>query len=113
MARLWMATLHVVASTSDQIAGRAENQRRFAQQFARRPDLVYVRQPTAIAVYQPWDVAAERGEWSGRWTDSSGVVEIGGSYLAQWRKVGNEWLIQAEVYVPLHCNGHRYCSRRP
>ena len=113
MARLWMETLHVAASTSDQIAGRTENQRRFGEQFARRPDLVYVRRPTAVEVYQPWDVAAERGEWSGRWTDSSGVVEIGGSYMAQWRKVGSEWLIQAELYVPLHCNGHQYCSRRP
>jgi ketosteroid isomerase-like protein len=113
MARLWMEDLHVVASTSDQIAGRAENARRFAQQFASRPDLIYVRRPTTVEVFAPWDVAAERGEWTGRWTDAAGVVEIGGTYLAQWRKVGGEWFIRAEVYVPLRCTGHPYCSRRP
>jgi hypothetical protein len=59
-------------------------------------------------------VASERGEWSGAWTEPDGKVSIGGTYLAQWRKVGREWLIQAEVFVPTHCAGSaRYCSARP
>ena len=66
-----------------------------------------------VDVNAPWAVAAERGNWTGRWTEPDGVVEIGGSYLAQWRKVGDAWLIQAEVFVPATCTGSRYCVARP
>src|SRR5262245_44749203 len=73
IARAWMENVHVVASTSAQTAGRAANQQRMAQQFANRPDTIYVRTPTAIDVYAPWSVAAERGEWTGRWTEPDGA----------------------------------------
>ncbi len=52
-----------------------------------------------------WNVAAERGEWTGRWTEPDGVVEIAGTYQAQWRKVGGTWRIQAELFVPTRCHG--------
>jgi hypothetical protein len=58
-------------------------------------------------------VASERGEWIGRWTEPDGSLTIGGTYLAQWRKIGGRWLIQGELYVPSHCRGSKYCSRRP
>ena len=113
IAREWMDDVHVVSSTSAQTAGRDANQRRFAVQFTNRPDTVYVRTPQAIEVYAPWDVAAERGEWAGRWTEPDGALTIGGTYLAQWRKIGGRWLIQGELYVPTDCHGSKYCSQRP
>jgi ketosteroid isomerase-like protein len=113
IARVWMDDVHVVSSTSAQTAGRDLNQQRMAQQFANRPDTIYVRRPVAIDVYAPWAVASERGEWTGRWTEPDGVLEIGGTYLVQWRRVDGEWLIQAELYVPTHCNGRRYCQQHP
>lgn len=113
IAREWMDEVHVLSSTSAQTAGRDANQRRFATQFANRPDTVYVRTPQAIDVYPPWDVAAERGEWTGRWTEPDGALTIGGTYLAQWRKIGGRWLIQAELYVPTQCRGSKYCDQRP
>jgi uncharacterized protein (TIGR02246 family) len=113
IAALWMHDVHIVTSTSAQATGREPNQERMAQQFARRPDTVYVRQPIAIEVYSPWNVAAERGEWTGRWTEADGALEIRGTYLAQWRKVDGAWLIQAEVFVPTHCRGAEYCRQRP
>jgi uncharacterized protein (TIGR02246 family) len=113
IARLWMEDVHVVSSTSTQTAGRDANRQRMAQQFANRPDTVYIRTPTAIDVYTPWSVAAERGEWTGRWTEPDGAFEIGGTYLVQWRKIAGEWLIQAELYVPTRCSGARYCSQHP
>ena len=113
MARAWMEDVHVVASTSAQTAGRSANQARMAQQFTRRPDTIYVRRPTTIEVYAPWDVAAERGEWTGRWTEPDGMLEIGGTYQAQWRKVDGQWLIQAELFVPTRCTGAAYCRQRP
>ena len=103
----------IVSSTSAQAAGKEANQQRMARQFASRPDTVYVRRPTAIDVYASWAVASERGEWTGRWTEPDGALEIGGTYLAQWRKVDGRWLIQAELFVPTRCTGGKYCRNRP
>jgi ketosteroid isomerase-like protein len=94
IARAWMDDVHVVSSTSAQTAGRAANQERMAQQFARRPDTIWVRTPATIDVYAPWAVASERGEWSGGWSEPDGKMTIGGTYLAQWRKIDGQWLIQ-------------------
>jgi ketosteroid isomerase-like protein len=113
IASEWMEDVHIVSSTSAHATGRDANRQRMAQQFVRRPDTVYVRQTTAVDLYPPWNVAAERGEWTGRWTESDGALEIGGTYLAQWRKTGGRWLIQAELFVPTRCRGGRYCRERP
>ena len=113
IARVWMDNVHVVSSTGAQTAGRRANQQRFVEQFKNRPDTIYVRTPTGIEIYPAWNVAAERGEWSGRWTDADGPLTIGGTYLVQWRKINGEWLIQAELYVPTHCRGSKYCASHP
>jgi ketosteroid isomerase-like protein len=109
----WTEDIHVLSSTSNQTAGRDANQKRFGTQFANRPDTVYIRTPQTIDVYAPWDVAAERGEWTGRWTEPDGALTIGGTYLAQWRKINGRWFIQGELYVPTHCRGSKYCNQRP
>jgi ketosteroid isomerase-like protein len=113
IARVWMENVHVTSSTSVQTAGRELNQQRMARQFARRPDTIYVRRPTVVEVNASWAVAAERGEWTGRWTEPDGKLEIGGTYLAQWRKIDGQWLIQAELFVPTRCTGAMYCRQRP
>jgi ketosteroid isomerase-like protein len=113
IAAHWTADVHIVTSTSAQGTGKDVNGQRMAQQFARRPDTVYVRTPTTIEVLREWDVASERGDWTGRWTEPDGVVDIGGTYLAQWRRVNGTWLIQAELFVPTRCRGAKYCAARP
>ena len=113
MAQLWMDDVHVVRSTGAQVAGREPNQQRMAQQFASRPDTIYVREPSAIDVYLPWAMASERGNWSARWTEPDGIVDMAGTYMAQWRRIDGVWLIQAELYVPTRCSGSKYCSQRP
>lgn len=113
MAAHWMLDYHVVSSTSVQASGREAYAKRTTETFARRPDTVWVRTTATVDVYVPWSVASERGEWTGRWTEPDGVVEIGGTYLAQWRKVDGVWLIQAELFVPTHCKGSAYCAKRP
>lgn len=113
IAREWTADVHVVSSTSAQTAGRDANRERMATQFKNRPDTVYVRRPSAIEVNSAWAVASERGEWTGRWTEPDGKLEIGGTYQAQWRKIDGQWLIQAELFVPTRCTGAKYCNQRP
>lgn len=109
----WMADVHIVTSTSTQGTGRDVNGDRMAQQFQRRPDTVYVRTPVAVDVFREWNVASERGEWTGRWTEPDGVVDIAGTYLAQWRQVDGTWLIQSELFVPTRCRGSKYCAAHP
>ena len=113
VARVWMDDVHVLTSTGAQTAGRAANAQRFADQFKSRPDVVYVRTPSTIEIYPAWQVASERGEWTGRWTEPDGALTIGGTYLAQWRKINGDWLIQGELYVPTHCRGSKYCDSHP
>jgi ketosteroid isomerase-like protein len=113
IARHWMPDVHIVTSTSAQGTGREVNGERMAQQFSRRRDTIYVRTPSAVDVFGSWSVASERGEWTGRWTEPDGVVNISGTYLAQWRNVDGTWLIQAELFVPTACRGSSYCTRRP
>ena len=113
IASAWLPDVHVVSSTSVQTAGSQANQERMARQFQVRPDTIYVRTPGIVEVFAPWNVASERGEWIGRWTEPDGKLEIGGTYQAQWRKIDGRWLIQAELYVPTHCHGSKYCRQRP
>jgi ketosteroid isomerase-like protein len=113
ITRHWTPDVHIVTSTSAQGTGREVNADRMAQQFKRRPDTVYVRTPSTVDIFAAWDVASERGEWTGRWTEPDGIVNIGGTYLAQWRKVDGTWLIQAELFVPTSCGGSSYCTRHP
>jgi ketosteroid isomerase-like protein len=113
VARHWLPDVHIVSSTSAQGSGRDTNGQRMALQFARRPDTLYVRTPIAVELLEPWGVAAERGTWTGRWTEPDGVVEIAGTYLAQWRKTGDAWRIQAELFVPTSCRGSGYCRAHP
>ena len=113
IARAWMEDIHIVTSTSLLTAGRELNQQRMGRQFKNRPDTVYIRRPNVIDVYAPWAVASERGEWTGRWTEPDGLLEIGGTYQAQWRKIDGQWRVQAELYVPTRCTGAKYCLQRP
>ena len=113
ISAVWMDDVHVVSSTSAQAAGKNANRERMAAQFKNRPDTIYVRKPVTIEVYPQWSVASERGEWTGKWSEPDGALEIGGTYQAQWRKINGRWLIQAELFVPTHCTGSKYCNQRP
>lgn len=113
IARHWVPDVSIVSSAGAQAASARENIERMGAQFTRRPDTIYVRTPTTIDVLTAWHVASERGEWTGRWTEPDGVVDIGGTYLAQWRKVDGVWRIRAEVFVPTRCTGSAYCAAHP
>lgn len=113
IARHWLPTVSIVTSTGAHDDTREANAARMTAQFSRRPDTVYVRTPSAVEVFAAWDVAAERGDWTGRWTEPDGVVVIAGTYLAQWRRIDGTWRIQAEVFVPTRCAGSAYCAAHP
>lgn len=103
----------VVTSRSSQSIGRAANMSSFADQFRTRPDVIYVRTPSHLRIYEPWGMASELGRWTGSWTDSDGKIQIGGSYFAKWRLRNGSWLIESETYVPETCTGGAYCRTPP
>ena len=103
----------VVTSNSTHGVGRADNLQRFADQFRTRPDVVYLRTPDEVKVFEPWGMASERGHWTGSWTDTDGKIQIGGSYFAKWRRVNGVWLVEVETYVPERCTGGSYCRTSP
>ena len=69
----------------------------FDAQF-RDPDfLTYERTPEHVDLDQAGDRAAERGRWVGSWREG----RMSGVYLAAWRKVTGQWVIESETFVTL------------
>ncbi len=82
IARERLPTMSVLSSRSTLSVDRNANVRSMAETFARRPDTKWVRTPTSIEVNQRWDVASERGDCVGTWTEPDGPLEIRGAYCA-------------------------------
>jgi hypothetical protein len=81
--------------------------------FADRHDYSYRREPARIDVFEPRGIAAEHGHWRARWSAADGSIDVGGEYLMQWRRASSGWLVDAELFTPLHCLGGGYCQERP
>jgi ketosteroid isomerase-like protein len=103
----------VVTSNSIHRESRGANVQSFAEQFRMRPDVVYRRTPSEVRVFEPWLMASEQGRWTGSWTDPDGKIQLTGRYFAKWRKIGGEWFVESETYVPETCTGGAYCTRVP
>lgn len=103
----------IVSSYSNHESGRDTHVSSIAATFASRPTVVYVRTPDEVRVYAPWEMASERGHWTGTWTDGQDRIRITGSYFAKWRKVGGAWRVESETYVPEACTGGAYCATPP
>jgi ketosteroid isomerase-like protein len=95
----------VSSSSGNFLDGRDAMGDAFADVFARFSDAKYVRTTTTIELSTAGPYAAETGEWVGTWTTPEGPHRTGGRYIAYWRKTGDRWLIHAELYVPLFCDG--------
>ena len=87
----------LIVGDGDLILGADAVLQAFAAQFA-EPDFVdYVRETGGVELDASTGRAAEHGRWTGRWKDR----EMGGTYLAVWRKVTGQWVIESELYVTL------------
>jgi ketosteroid isomerase-like protein len=69
----------------------------FAAQFAEPGFSAYVRETATVELDAAGNRAAEQGRWRGEWSDR----QMGGAYLAVWRKMTGQWVIEAEMYVTL------------
>ena len=56
----------------------------------------YVRTPERIEPDAAGDRAAEHGRWTADWKDAP---PQSGPYLAVWRRVTGQWMIESETFV--------------
>ncbi|MEO0558721.1 MAG: nuclear transport factor 2 family protein [Bacteroidota bacterium] len=73
----------------------------WAAEFARAPDLLYIRMPQEIEVSTTGSRAAETGAWSGSWTTAGGKHSTRGRYAAHWVRTRGVWKLRAELFVTL------------
>jgi hypothetical protein len=65
----------------------------FAAQFREPGFVAYVRTPDTVELDQAGERAAETGRWTGN--------GVSGAYMAAWRKVVGQWVIESELFVTL------------
>jgi len=89
----------VAGTDSAVITGRKAQLLAWKREFAAIDRTIYIRlaetiQPSTIA-----PIALEHGQWQG--LTLSGGVLAAGPYTAKWRKIGAEWIIEAEIFLTL------------
>lgn len=74
----------------------------FAGQFRDPGFITYERTTADVRLDQHEARAAEHGEWIARWRAAGGGEALmSGTYLAVWRKVTGQWVLESELYVTL------------
>lgn len=90
----------VAGTDSGVIAGRKAQLQAWKREFSAQSRIVYVRTPDTIITSSVEPIALEHGKWRGT-LSASGEVLVSGDYSAKWRKVGEDWIIEAEIFVTL------------
>lgn len=90
----------VTGTDSAVIAGRKAQLQVWKREFGARSRIVYVRMPDTIVASPIEPIALELGKWRGT-SNTSGEVLASGDYSAKWRKAGEDWVIEAEIFVTL------------
>jgi len=80
------------------IAGRAAQVKVWKREFASPSRSIYVRTPRAFEFSGVEPIAMEHGDWIAA-TRQGGEPSASGTYVAKWRKIAGEWVIEAEVFL--------------
>lgn len=68
--------------------------------FGSKDRAIYTRTPDTILASTVEPIAMEHGKWVGVMA-ADGEEFASGAYTAKWRKVGADWVIEAEIYLTL------------
>ena len=90
----------VTGTDSALLSGRKAQLLAWKREFAAAGRTIYVRTPTAITVSPVEPIALEYGDWKGASASMNGV-RAAGTYTAKWRRFGQNWMIEAELYLTL------------
>lgn len=100
----------VTAGSGAVLLGRDSVRASFRRSFADTTFIDFLRTPDSITVSTARPaLAAEQGHWMGRYHTANGIEDIGGVYLAMWRRTNDGWRIRSELFVSLTCHGARMC----
>ena len=90
----------VTGTDSAVLAGRKAQlqawKREFAAPAAARNH--YIRTPGTVTLAAAEPLAMEHGEWT---CTVGAAVTARGTYAAKWRRTGEDWVIEAELFVTL------------
>lgn len=98
LAPFFAPDLKVIAGDGSLILGAQAVLEAFAAQFADPDFIAYVRATERIELDAGGARAAEHGTWVGTSRDAP---DQAGTYLATWRKVTGQWVIENELFVTL------------
>lgn len=90
----------VAGTDSAVIAGRKAQLQAWKREFGAQARSVYVRTPETIIASAVEPIALEHGKWRGT-SSATGTELASGDYSAKWRKVGEDWVLEAEIFVTL------------
>ena len=88
----------VIVGEGDPIFGADAVIAAFEAQFSDPDFITYVRTTDAVEVAHDGARAAETGRWVASW---KGGVEMSGTFMAAWREVRGQWLLERELYITL------------
>jgi len=94
----------ITGTDSALITGRNAQVKVWQREFTAAHRLIYVRMPETILVSEVEPVALEQGRWHGSERDAKGsgdAYAASGTYAAKWREIGNQWVIEAEIFVTM------------
>lgn len=89
----------VTGTDSAVLPSRKAQLHAWKQEFAAPDRAIYTRLPDVVEVSPVQPLALEHGKW--RAVTIAGESVASGSYTAKWRKVRDEWVIEAEIYLTL------------
>lgn len=87
----------VAGTDSALITGRKAQLLAWKREFAATDPTIYTRLPDTIRASTVAPIALEHGQWRG--VTALGSVLASGPYTAKWRKIGTDWVIEAEIYL--------------
>lgn len=90
----------VTGTDSAVIAGRKAQLQAWKREFSARPHMIYTRTTQSVIASAIEPIAMEQGHWQGT-PDGATTPLAAGTYAAKWRKVGDAWLLIAEIFVTL------------
>ena len=97
---------HLITGRSAQFHGAEEEGIRWSELFHADPTAVYRRTPREVTANESWGLAQEIGNWQGSYTAEGILVHASGVYAAKWQRTKNGvWMLQAEVFTTLVCEG--------
>lgn len=90
----------ITGTDSAIISGRMEQVKVWRREFAHPNRMIYIRTPGTVILSPIAPIALEHGHWEGAVKGSEDAASSG-TYVAKWREISGDWVIEAEVFVTL------------